>query len=62
MKSKIKFSSIILVLFCNSLAFAQFNTLTRTSTKKVENIQKKVEIQKVFHLKIKLKQLQTALK
>lgn len=56
MKSKIKFRSIILVMFCNSLAFAQFNTLTRTSTKKEESIQKKDEIQKDENAKDEKKQ------
>lgn len=52
MKSKIKFSSIILVMFCNSMAFAQFNTLTRTSTKKKETVEKQQEIQKDENVKV----------
>ena len=56
MKSKIKYSSIILVLFCNSLAIAQFNTLTRTSTKKEETIEKQQENQKVENVKVEKKE------
>ena len=49
---KIKFSTIILVLFCNSLVFAQFNTLTRTSTKKEETVEKQQEIQNYENVKV----------
>ena len=43
---------MILVLFCNSLAFAQFNTLTRTSTKKEETVEKQQEIQNYENVKV----------
>ena len=52
MKTKLKYCCAFIVLLFNSLAFAQFNTLTRTNIKKEENFPNKDELQKVEDKKI----------
>jgi murein DD-endopeptidase MepM/ murein hydrolase activator NlpD len=47
MNFKLKYHITFIVVFWNVLAFAQFNTLTRTSIKKEEGFAPKEEIQKV---------------
>lgn len=52
MNLKLKYCFTFLVLFCNVLAFAQFNTLTRTSIKKEEGFPAKEQIQTVENGKV----------
>lgn len=52
MNFKLKYYITLLVFFCNSFAFAQFNTLTRTSLKKQEEFTTKEEFQKVESVKV----------
>lgn len=51
MNFKLKYHVTFIVVFWNVLAFAQFNTLTRTSIKKEERFTPKKEIQKVGNSK-----------
>ena len=52
MDFKLKYYITLVVLFCNSFAFAQFNTLIHTSIKKEEGFPTKEEFQKVENGKV----------